>query len=147
MSVTTVVCKRCGTVATPGADRCEKCKCTVLGNALAVTHGGRRRPVSAQEARSSELFREWAADRGGDESLSAAVREVLVGAVGAVQIRDAAERYLAKSRAPLTSDRVQRALAVYFQASDRVVRAAQLFGLERKTKTIPDLAAYLRERS
>jgi len=142
MSVTTVACKRCGTVAASGADRCDKCKCALLGNALAVTHGGRRRrALTAREARGSELYARWATDLGGEDSLTVGQQEVLAGTVAAVFIRQTAERYLATAKTPLTSERALRALEVFFKAAADVRRGADMLGIERKTKTVPDLAA------
>jgi hypothetical protein len=116
----------------------------VAGNTVALRHGGRRRPLSPQEARTSELFARWAADLGGLDALSVGQQEVLAGIVASVFVRATAERYLAQSRAPLTSDKAKRALEVFFRADDAVRRGASLLGLERKAKPADlDLATYL----
>ena len=116
-------CKRCQRPIEAGQARCA-CGCALPKNNLAVTHGGRRRPLSPQEARTSELFARWAADLGGLDALSVGQQEVLAGIVASVFIRNAAERYLAQSRAPLTSDRAKRALEMFFRAHEAVLRGA-----------------------
>ncbi len=106
---TVPTCARCQAPAGEG-NQCQRCGAWLRSNTAAVTHGGRRRALSPQEARRSELYQRWAVDLGGDETLSTATREVLLGAVGAAQIRDTAEAWLARTRGSVTSDRAQRVI-------------------------------------
>jgi hypothetical protein len=118
------------------------------GNVAALTHGGRRkRALTAQQARGSALYAAWATDLGGVDQLSTAMREVLVGTVAAVLIRESAEAYLATARTPLTGDRAKRALEVFHRAHDAVLRGATALGLERKAKPALDLRAYAAQQA
>jgi hypothetical protein len=113
-------------------------------NTLAMRHGGRRqRALTEQQARDTELYRQWAADLGGLDTLSTAQREVLAGTVASALIRQTAERYLASARLSLSSAKAQTALATFFKADDAVRRGAALLGLQRKAREVPDLAAVL----
>ncbi len=141
------LCPTCGEQNQPGADQCSKCGGFVFANTKQLRHGGRRKPLSVQEARQTEMYQGWANDRGGDDRLTTPEREVLIGAVGAAQIRDTAERYLRESRASFTSEKVQRAIQTYFAASDRVLRAAQVLGLERRAAPTQSIADYIAQRA
>ena len=134
-------CKRCQRPIEAGQDRCG-CGVALPKNSLAVRHGGRRnRRLTQQEARSSELYQEWAQDLGGLESLSVAQREVLAGVVAACFVRATAEKYLASSSFSLVSDKAQRALQVFHRADEAVRRGAQVLGIERRSKQVPTTVA------
>jgi hypothetical protein len=112
------------------------------GNSIALLHGGRRRALAVQDARSSELFQQWATDLGGEESLSAGQLAILTRVVEADQIAATAARYLATTRSKLTNDRVQMAIKTHFAALDRIFRGAAVLGIQRKTKRIDVATAF-----
>lgn len=138
-------CKRCGREAEAGEARCAGCGCLLPGHELTLRHGGRRRrALTAQEARGSELFQQWAQDLGGLDALSVGQQEVLAGVVAAVFIRQTCEGYLAKTRTALSSDKARRALETFFRADDSVRRGAALLGLERRQRQIDPAEAIRR---
>ena len=117
---------------------------TAPHNALAVTHGGRRRrPVLAEQ---TSLYASWAADLGGVDELATGQRELLRRAVDNVGIADSAVAYLRSSKGSLTSARTLAAISVLHSATDRVIRIATALGLERRAKPVETLESYLDAR-
>jgi hypothetical protein len=137
-------CGRCQTPARPGETRRSACQSWLRGNDGAVTHGGRRRRAPTdQPARNSELDRQWAQDLGGEDALSTAQREVLAGLVASIFVRYGAERYLSQARLSMTSERIKRALEVFFKSNDAALKGALALGLAKRAKDVPDLASDL----
>ena len=73
--------QRCQRPIEAGQARCA-CGCALPNNNLAVTHSGRRRPLTLAEARQSPDFKAWLEDRGGEQNIPAPVMAPLVRAVG-----------------------------------------------------------------
>src|SRR5262245_941758 len=122
------MCGRCQKPATADETRCSACQSWLRGNTGALTHGGRRRPVTLETARNSPLYQELVTERGGEDAISAVAREVIVAFVEGAQIRATAAAYLARTRISMTSDKSQRALATWFKASADVRANGQLLG-------------------
>ena len=96
--------------------------------------------MTEQQARASDLYRAWAADLGGEDSLSTAQKEVLAGVVASIFIRNGAERYLASARLSMTSERIKPALEVFFKSNDAALKGSLALGLKRAARDVPDLA-------
>ena len=121
------------------------------GNEAALRHGLRRRPESAL----------WELLGPAREELAARVRQdVLPGAEAAATLEGLADGYaevrllreslfarMVQAGGPITAKgRMRPLLAAFLSCLDREQRLAGLLGLERRAKSLPDLATYLRER-
>jgi len=106
---------------------------------MAAAGGGRL----SRRRRPARCIRRWWPSGAARNSISAVEREVIVGFVEATQIRTTAAAYLARTRVSMTSDKAQKAFATWFKASGEVRAGAQILGLDRRQRTVPDLAAVL----
>ncbi len=134
--------KRCQRPIEAGQARCA-CGCALPNNNLAVTHGGRRRPLNSSEASQSPLFQAWVEDGGGEHNIPAPVMALLVRAVETDMVAETANNDSRRRGASLTGTREQKALHTFFTALDRLHRLSTTVGLERTPRNIPDLATYL----
>ena len=118
------------------------------GTLAALTHGLRARTLLEQpelaEAH-AEKVQAIEADLGADLSTlkASAVRE----AARLALIVDSLGHDLLTKGVITPKGKTRAALSAYVMTLDRLTKLQTLLGLERRTKTVPDLAAYLRERS
>ena len=146
----TVRCQRCGwqgDKAGSGKGQCGRCGCFLPTNTAALVHGGRRfrdgMGTPLDEARRAEIVAAVISDLGGEDEISAVLRQLVADFGAACVLRNLAWAHIA-SVGPLTKAGRQRAVVdLYLKASARVERLAARIGTQRRAAPVPSLQEYL----
>lgn len=138
-----LVCRRCGANVPAGANRCE-CGCFVSGNVAAVTHGAYRaldRPElrSLIEAERADVLEAL----GGATELSPQMLRVVQSYAEHAVLRDAALTKVLEAGLVTAKGSVRAIVKVWQSLDEAMVKRAQLIGLERRQKQLPNPADWL----
>ena len=141
-------CRSCGLENAADADTCARCRKALVGNRLAVTSGiyAVQKPAGVVED-VEELKAAIVTDLGGESELTTLER-AYVGHLGDVEVTLQLLMQDIEARGLLTPvGGVRRVYDQLLSGIDRWDKLAQRLGLKRRTKRVPTIDEYVRQKA